>query len=217
VILCLFYGINENLILQMCCSGGLFLSRGQIRREQLNDEVKEDWSMKKLLALMLVLGMVSAANAALVISLDGATDISSIEIHPSDTVTVDIFDTLGANWLAYLDFYNESEGTYSLSNVVWREAAGDGSIDWSGYSLNPSYDAYEYEVTQAWGTTTTKLAGSVWSVDLHCEKLGNVYIELLDDDFTTILDTATIYQVPIPEPMTIALLGLGGLFLRRRK
>jgi hypothetical protein len=170
--------------------------------------------MKKLLALMLVLGMASAANAALVISLNGATDIDEIVVVPSDTVVVDVFDTLGANWLAYIDFYNESEGTYSLSNARWGPAAGDGSIGMSGYSLNPTYDAYEYEITQAWGTTTTKLPGAVWMVDLHCEKEGNVYIELYDRD-VVLQDTATIIQ--LPEPMTIALLGLGGLFLRRRK
>ena len=34
-------------------------------------------------------------------------------------------------------------------------------------------------------------------------------------DLTTVLDTITITQ--IPEPMTIALLGLGSLFLLRRR
>jgi len=42
-----------------------------------------------------------------------------------------------------------------------------------------------------------------------------VQIDLLDADAETVLDSVTL--VVIPEPMTIALLGLGGLFLRRRK
>ena len=61
------------------------------------------------------------------------------------------------------------------------------------------------------------------SILLHCEGIGEVTLTLASiyDPGTgepvsiTVMDTQVIHQ--IPEPMTFALLGLGGLFLRRRK
>ena len=50
--------------------------------------------------------------------------------------------------------------------------------------------------------------------EFHCTEVGDVVVHLLDDGMQ-IVDSIVIHQ--IPEPMTIALLGLGGLFLRRRK
>jgi hypothetical protein len=43
---------------------------------------------------------------------------------------------------------------------------------------------------------------------------GPVLLTLVSDDFMTVFDTK---YVAAPEPLSIALLGLGGLFLRRRK
>jgi hypothetical protein len=55
----------------------------------------------------------------------------------------------------------------------------------------------------------------------HCEAQGDVVVKLYTVDpyfiAATLVDSVIIHQVPIPEPMTVALLGLGGLFLRRRK
>lgn len=43
---------------------------------------------------------------------------------------------------------------------------------------------------------------------------GPIVLSLVSADFATVFDTKS---APIPEPITIALLGLGGLLLRRRK
>jgi hypothetical protein len=45
-------------------------------------------------------------------------------------------------------------------------------------------------------------------------RAGPVVLTLVSDDFATVYDTKII---SIPEPLSIALLGLGGLFLRRRR
>ena len=166
--------------------------------------------MKKLLILMLVLGLASTANAAVVLSLNGNTDIDSIEINISDTVVVDIYNTDGGDYDTYLDIYYTSEGAYSLSGATLTANAGDMSVI-KGLEYLAGDDCEEYWVVlaQSEGSSTP---GSQFEVDIHCEKALTVYLELWAP---TLVDTATIYQVP--EPMTIALLGLGGLFLRRRR
>ena len=72
--------------------------------------------MKKLLILILVLGMASAANAA--ITLVGPTTI-----YEGDTVSIGIYNDDGYDYLAYLDFGYVSEGGFALSNprYPWPE------------------------------------------------------------------------------------------------
>jgi hypothetical protein len=62
---------------------------------------------------------------------------------------------------------------------------------------------------------TNPQPGIQWSIDLHCLALGDAIIHLDDSTTFDIITTLTIHQVP--EPMTIALLSLGGLLLRRRR
>ena len=81
--------------------------------------------MKKLLVVLSILALATMANAALQISLNGSTEIDEITIAPSDTVVVDIYDTVGGDCTSYLDFYNESEGLYALSNARFGPEAGD--------------------------------------------------------------------------------------------
>jgi hypothetical protein len=187
--------------------------------------------MKKLLILMLVLGLASFANAAILteISYNGQTNgtenTMEVTIHPSDTVTIDIYNPGGngmndRNFTDYLDFQYPSEGCYSLSGAVAGPAYGDfnGGISFVHHGAD-DYD--EYTVIQSWKPTTNPpdIAGAIFLVNMHCEKAPNtVYVTLYDtrvNGGNDIMDTLIIHQVP--EPMTLTLLGLGGLLLRRRK
>jgi len=51
------------------------------------------------------------------------------------------------------------------------------------------------------------------NIILHCGAIGYVRLSLVSDDFTILYDTQDIHQ--IPEPVTLLLLGLGGLILAR--
>ena len=172
--------------------------------------------MKKLLVLMLVLGLTSVAGAVLTdisISVNGEITASEIWISPSDTVVIDIHSAVANEMgLAYINFNLAGAGTlYTLSGARVTDNAGDQG----GYVGPYDYDVYrEFELTVA-DTGGIIVAGTMFEVDLHCEGLGDVFVELQEGVGYTVVDTLTIHQ--IPEPMTVALLGLGGLFLRRRK
>ena len=168
--------------------------------------------MKKLLILVLVLSVASAANA-LVLSLNG--DIGAgdnmpeeITVNPSDFFTIDVHSLT------------------TLPDQFWVEILGPASYAGLGNVVTPPAPAHlqlEYYVDQ-WGEyihaymdppDSTAGIGEWWWLELHCEGEGDVLINLYDSAGMTIIDTAVVHQTP--EPMTIALLGLGGLLLRRRK
>lgn len=172
--------------------------------------------MKKLLTLMVVLCLASLSSAAMLISVDGDTNHGgAIEIAPSDVITIDVYDDTGVNDLLYLDIFDET-GTsvlFSLSNGQLGPGIGDGPSGESGF-----YDAGTYmenEITTAWLPETPRLPGVIYLVDLHCEGEGEVTVQIWEQGGGVLSDQLVITQTP--EPMTIALLGIGGLFLRRRK
>ena len=172
--------------------------------------------MKKFLVLMLVLGMASLANATLQISVDGDVGLDEITIAPSDYICLDL----------------TAEGTEDGS-AYWLNIDGPGLVDIANvvqYVQDGPVEAYIIDLGPAVGHDQTimmdlLIPGSVVNilpegtvVDLlmfHCEGLGDVTVSVFDSNTGATLDTLTIHQ--IPEPMTLALLGLGGLFLRRRK
>ena len=163
--------------------------------------------MKKLLVLILILGMSSLANAA--ITLDGPT----LPINEGDTVLLGINNGDGRDYLAYLSIYYISEGGFSMGAMALAPTAGDMSSIGVPYDYS---DIWEVEVTlaQSEGTTTP---GIQFTAALTCMKMDvDVYVELWDAaNLTQPVDSLTITQVP--EPMTIVLLGLGGLALLRRR
>ena len=168
--------------------------------------------MKRVLALVLVLGLACSANATY-LQIDGLSS-DNYNLLEGSTATISIISEDGSNWLGYLIVPDGSPGT--LSNpAVWDTAGNLGAaipyteLDWG--------TGYELTAAASFGGVPAVEAGQQFTFDFSGGVAGQSTQLLLfaDPDYLTPLDAITITIVP--EPLTIALLGLGALFLRKIK
>ena len=165
--------------------------------------------MRKLVVLIVVLGLTSAANAVL-IQIDGQIG-ETFDVDEHTTISVVSEDTL--NWLGYLIVEEGGQGI--LSVPVGTELAGDPALanmtryEEAGWGVG-------YELTVAGSASFPVGVGTQFSFDFTGAIDDTARISLfLDPEFN--VPVASVAVNIIPEPMTILLLGLGGLFLRRRR
>jgi hypothetical protein len=189
--------------------------------------------MKKLLILMLVLGLATTANAiSLQISVAGDPDPvdSQINICPSQTIMLDIHCPSGyagtadnTDWALVVDTaYGTIQNGTGVVKIppapTWSSLDGWDAAAMGFPGLNPGEDG-------AWGAVVGSPVGETAGPGIyydefifHCEAEGDAIVRLLGTvDWVefVVFDTLTIHQVP--EPASMLLLGLGGLLLRRRK
>ena len=189
--------------------------------------------MKKLLVLALVLALSSMATAAMVgLEVTEGASTGSFEGIPSyeDSTWITIS-------LVESDFgTGYSDGIFQITIDKATATAGTGASPGLNSGFNdtigkdpgtpgPATDV----VTDVFGSVTmggSAVTGTLWWFDLHVsgdwsdiiviDLDGLVLGNAMGGDLTyTGPDSLEIHVTP--EPMTIALLGLGGLFLRRRK
>lgn len=174
--------------------------------------------MKKFVMLMLVLGMASLATAGLQLSFNGDYETVDSEVYltPSDTAWIDIYNdtaTTGAIPGMYVGLSGLGSWTGG-NNVYTPPSPVDGTNTYYGVI---DFGLGEMDVW-AWapGVSTDGYGvGAIADYEMHCDgEPGDVTISLISGSLE-VMDTMVIHQ--IPEPMTMVLLGLGGLFLRRRK
>lgn len=158
--------------------------------------------MKKMLVLTLVLGLASLASATTL-----TWSVSSIDIAVGGTGTVQI---VASDNLAYPDVWVGADPSAIASIQSITEIAnnaGDSSL-----ILDPTATAYPGWWTVAAADMTepfdSVIAGAQFDVLFNGLAMGSY-------NFDCGGDTLTVNVVP--EPVTMVLLGLGGLFLRKRK
>jgi hypothetical protein len=161
--------------------------------------------MKKFLILMLVLGMTSSAIATLTLVPD------DLLLYPGATGTIQVVSDVDGGYGCWI----------GLDNFIAADYDGDPTFtalgNPNGDSIMPRYDALWYGeiIVSSLDPSNPILAGAhinVNFVGINAEAITTLY--LYASDGVTLLDSSSIFW---PEPTTIAMLGLGGLFLLRRR
>ena len=175
--------------------------------------------MKKLLILMLVLGMVSAANATISLSINGSTTASdgTEDIVNGSSVVLCVISSDTSTYLMEVSVATAdgslTSPSINLDDSPYTGNAGDSStvVDYSTTAM----DIFEVGNGALTGDPVT--AGvHFYSTLTEAGSINDTFtVDIGPYGWTTATDSITFTIVP--EPITIALLGLGGLFLRRRK
>jgi hypothetical protein len=176
--------------------------------------------MKKLLIFMLVLGIVSTANATISLQIDGNSAPSTYDLPVGERVKIDVYSDGTDAWGGYIVLDDAFQVSYHPDEALDANTtyAAAGSL-----GNNQPYDelawGYGYELTTA--TITGDISSGVQhSVEYLGVKVGDkAAVVLYDNDVGWgIGEQMGMMEITvIPEPMTVLLLGLGGLFLRRRR
>jgi hypothetical protein len=180
--------------------------------------------MKKLLTLLIILGLASVTNAGLVFTLNGEPQPDEITLEsPSGEVELDL--ELGSGTIRAYDLIYELSN--SQAELISSGATYPALFDLQGYAIVTSPQKLEITASQLFTPDLAAPQTLMQGMILHCLEPTDVVLTIstigtggnfwdgADVEPGTVLHTLLIHQVP--EPMTIALLGLGGLFLRRRK
>jgi len=187
--------------------------------------------MKKLLALVLVLAVASSASAV-PISLQGyyfemVIDAPAV-IYPGNTVSVEIF----AGEAAVPEMLSTVLNVSAAASISAITISNPGAWSWlnENNGATASGDGYNVFVDgtlpaaiasgeSIYSFSFTMLAVSTFTIDAVSGSWGTFAGAVGPDDawYSAGAQYGLPYVIVVPEPMTLCLLGLGGLFLRRRR
>jgi hypothetical protein len=166
--------------------------------------------MKKVV-LVLVLSLAVVANANLYISVNGVVNPpdSTITITPSTWIVLGVGESDQVQPGPFALGLSMGPGSLDVSRMVTQQGVtavlADNAIAAEALGLQNPFISME--------VANAQIGMLVNEVNFHCDGPGDVTLALVDKD-GIVVDTQVIHQ--IPEPITVVLLGLGGLFLRRR-
>jgi len=182
--------------------------------------------MKKLLVLSLVLGIASLATAGLSLgsNYDGETTLAASDtvlLNVSLDATAIFFESHNYVVVADTSAATISGGTAAVIAAVVNKA--DGPTAQNADVMLPEGEEGMFYIFANTGAPAGVPQGTVLISDIlfHCEGNGDVLVKLYEvtsgvpTTEANLVGSLLIHQVP--EPATMALLGLGALVLRRKK
>ena len=161
--------------------------------------------MKRLMVLTLVLGMASAANAGLTL-IDNGNGTFGIASDTGFSVPTDNTSYMVISDGAIFPSGGSVTAAAPADSYIYDDAAGAGA---------PVDDGYN----GVWGDISDIHSTKVYAAGIYIDGIkydpwSTISLYTLDLDWNpTFVESITL---TIPEPMTLSILGLGGLFLRRR-
>jgi hypothetical protein len=161
--------------------------------------------MKKLLVLMLVLGMATAANATVI---SWSVDSLTLDINATAVVNLVADDATG------YDIKSVGATAGAVASIVDIDPLAAAGQDATATALADPYLGW-WNILSADSTGTPMnsiVSGNHFDVTIKGLATGTYAI---NSDYYGTNDVLNITVVP--EPATVALLGLGGLFLLRRR
>jgi hypothetical protein len=176
------------------------------------------------LASIIVLGLITTANATLFFSVDGTNPASSMNVRPNHTYEIFFVSNSACNnYWTYIEANLPVAADFGepyINNNVWNIYPAAGGLAWiTDYSIYSTFLDVELDAFDISGTLSSgKHFGIVLIISPDANTDGSddfsIWNTVPNDQYYPIDNTFTFHI--IPETTTLLLLGLGAIIVRRK-